>query len=392
MHAFTSITSNYLPKARVLASTLKKHNPDFKFHLLLSDKPPPDFNIEAEPFDTVINVSELSIPGMDAWIFKHRIVEMCTAVKGYGFLEIIKRYSAEKVFYFDPDMAVFKSLEHLLSALDTNSVILTPHQTIPEESYEAIIDNEICSLKHGIYNLGFLGVRSSEQGMAFVKWWASRLHDFCYDDISRGLFTDQRWVDLAPAFFPDIGILREPVYNVATWNLTHRTATGTLDGGIKINGQPLCFYHFSGFDSGDQEVMLNKYIGDSHVLRDLRNWYISECEEMGQNELAKYPCIYNSYDNEEQISDHERILYRSRVDLHHAFPNPFATADVDKSYYHWYQANVLPNADNGTSKEETVESLRIQLTSLMDELQSIKQSRSWLLFRKITRIFRKQSA
>jgi hypothetical protein len=104
---------------------------------------------------------------------------------------------------------------------------------------------------------------------------------------------------------------------------------------------------------------------------------------MGQNELAKYPCIYNSYDNEEQISDHERILYRSRVDLHHAFPNPFATADVDKSYYHWYQANVLPNADNGTSKEETVESLRIQLTSLMDELQSIKQSRSWLLFRKI---------
>ena len=126
MHAFTSITSNYLPKARVLASTLKKHNPDFKFHLLLSDKPPPDFNIEAEPFDTVINVSELSIPGMDAWIFKHRIVEMCTAVKGYGFLEIIKRYSAEKVFYFDPDMAVFKSLEHLLSALDTNSVILTP--------------------------------------------------------------------------------------------------------------------------------------------------------------------------------------------------------------------------------------------------------------------------
>ncbi len=204
LHAFTSITSNYLPKARVLAATLKKHNPEFKFHLLLSDELPPEFDIEEEPFDTIINVSELDIPGMDAWIFKHRIVEMCTAVKGYGFLEIIKRFSAEKVFYFDPDMAVFSSLGQLLNALDLHSIVLTPHQTVPEESYEAIVDNEICSLKHGIYNLGFLGIRSSEQGMEFCIWWASRLHDFCYDDIARGLFTDQRWVDLAPAFFPKL--------------------------------------------------------------------------------------------------------------------------------------------------------------------------------------------
>lgn len=388
MHAFTSITSNYLPKARVLASTLKKHNPEFQFHLLLSDELPPGFNIEKEPFDTIINVSELPIPGIDGWIFKHRIVEMCTAVKGYGFLEIIKKYSAEKVFYFDPDMAVFKSLEQLLSALDKHSVILTPHQTIPEESYEAIVDNEICSLKHGIYNLGFLGVRSSTEGMAFAKWWASRLYDFCYDDIARGLFTDQRWVDLAPAFFPGVGILREPIYNVATWNLTHRLATGTLDDGIAINGQPLCFYHFSGFDSGDQEVMLEKYIGDSHVLRDLRNWYIDECEKMGQNELAKYPCVYSTYDNGEHVSNHERILYRGRKDLQSAFPHPFNTTDIDKSYYHWYQANVSSDTDNGSSNEETVESLRIQVTELMGELRSIKHSRSWQLFSKIVRFFK----
>lgn len=377
-----------MPKARVLASSLKKYNPEFQFHLLLSDELPPKFDLIKEPFDTIINISELPIPEMDSWIFKHNIVEMCTAVKGYGFLEIIKRHTAEKIFYFDPDMVVFSSLDQLLNALDDNSIVLTPHQTVPEESYEAIVDNEICSLKHGIYNLGFLGIRSSEQGMEFCKWWASRLHDFCYDDIAGGLFTDQRWVDLAPAFFPEVGILREPIYNVATWNLTHRTASGTLDGGITINEQPLCFYHFSGFDSGAQEVMLNKYIGNSHILRDLRDWYISECQEMGQDELAKYPCIYNTYDNGKLISNHERILYRNRIDLQQAFPNPYSTVIVDKSYQAWYQANVDINVNDGTSGAEAVETLRAKVAELTAEIQGMKRSKTWRYSQKIISIFR----
>ena len=152
MHAFTSITANYLPKARVLASTLKKHNPEFQFHLLLSDSAPASFNIDSEPFDSVINVSELAISNKDAWIFKHTVVECCTAVKGYGFLEIVTRYSAEKVFYFDPDMAVFSSLESLLKALDDHyhtpsfsnglgrTLISAPFQPEPDLDGHALAD------------------------------------------------------------------------------------------------------------------------------------------------------------------------------------------------------------------------------------------------------------
>ena len=76
------------------------------------------------------------------------------------------------------------------------------------------------------YNLGFLAVRMTGQGREFIDWWAERLRLFCYDEVPNGLFTDQRWVDLAPAFFDDIAIIRDPEYNVATWNLTHRRATG----------------------------------------------------------------------------------------------------------------------------------------------------------------------
>jgi hypothetical protein len=332
--------------------------------------------LEDEPFDSVININELPIENKSSWIFKHNIVELCTAVKAISFIEIIKKYSADKVFYFDPDMVVTGPLTSLTDFLDKKSILLTPHQTEPEESYQAIVDNEICSLKHGTYNLGFLGVRNSEEGLRFLNWWAERLYGFCYADIPNGLFTDQKWIDLAPAFFEDLHITREPVYNVATWNLTHRKATGTLTDGIQVNGKPLIFYHFSGFDSGDQEVMLNRYIGDSTVLRDFRQWYIEECEKMGQSTYGIIKSVYDSYDNGESITKNQRLLYRNRQDLQKAFPQPYSTSDVDNSYYHWYNANVQ---DEMESAQDTIETLRSKLYDLKNEVDMIKSSRRWKL-------------
>ncbi len=380
LHLFTSITANYLPKARVLAESAKRQPQPVQFHLLLTDDYPADADPASEPFDSIINVTELPIADLDPWLFKHTVVEMCTAVKGFGFLEIARRFAAQKIFYFDPDMAIFGGLDALSAALDRHSIVLTPHQTQPEESEEAIVDNEICSLKHGIYNLGFLGVRTSEEGMRFMQWWADRLHRFCYDDIAGGLFTDQRWVDLAPAFFTDLGILRDPQYNVATWNLTHRSVTGSLAEGVKVNGQPLGFYHFSGFDSGAQEVMLKKYGRGSDTLFELRRWYIEQCERHGQSRLGTTPCRYAHYDDGTPISRTQRTLYRARADLPAAFPHPFSTAG--ECYRDWFRGNAQ-GAEEGAASETI---LRQQLMDARRELDLIKRSRSWRLARAIARI------
>ena len=173
----------------------------------------------------------------------------------------------------------------------------------PETDLQAILDNELCCLRHGVYNLGFLAVRRHGQGRQFVAWWADRLRRFCYDEVSNGLFTDQRWVDLAPAFFDDIAIVRDPQYNVATWNLTHRRATGRAPYEIQVNGRPLVFYHFSGFDSGAQKDMLDRYGSDSPVLFELRDWYIARCEELGQSTLSRIDCVYNRSGTADRITD-----------------------------------------------------------------------------------------
>ncbi|HWS73834.1 MAG TPA: glycosyl transferase [Quisquiliibacterium sp.] len=383
MDYYTSITSNYLPKARVLAASVKRHDPDARFHLLLSDVPPPGFDLAAEPFDTVLRLEDLPIGNHRGWAFGHALVEMCTAVKGIGALEIVRRHRPEKLFYFDPDIVVFGSLQALGAELDRNSVLLTPHLTDPERSRAGILDNEISALKHGIYNLGFIGVRCEGEGLRCLQWWSDRLLDFCRDDIPNGLFTDQRWADLIPAMFDDVRVLREPEYNVATWNLSNRTASGSAPDALTINGRPLGFYHFSGFDSGAQEAMLKAYGGESPVLFELRQWYIEQCRLNGQETLGRLPCVYARFDNGEPITKMQRILYRERADLREAFPDPFATADPARSYFHWFQANSAAEIEAGRVPPEAFDQ---RMAAAERELALIKRSRSWRLARAIARI------
>jgi len=383
IHLFTSITANYIPKARVLAKSLKKFHPDYQFHLVLSDQIPAQIDVANEPFDSIITIDQLVIPDLNRWIFKHTLVEMCTGVKGFAFKEIINRHQPDYAFFFDPDIVILSPIDSLIEKLNKNSILLTPHQTEPEQSDRAIIDNEICSLKHGSFNLGFLGIRPSEQsdGLKFIDWWTDRLQNYCYDDKMNGLFTDQKWVDLAPSFFSDLCIAREPIYNIATWNLTHRIATGNLKEGISINGKSACFYHFSGFDSGAQEIMLKEYGKHSPILFELRDWYIKQCSLSGQIEFGQIPCFYEFFDNGEKISKLQRILYRSRKDLQEAFPNPFDTSNVDKSYFYWFKQS--ENANTEGLNSESVEVLRSELMRIKEELDAIKTSRSWRITRKI---------
>ena len=339
-HFYTSVAANYIPKARVLAYGVKRFHPDAVFHLVLSDSVPVALNLEREPFDSILTLCELIPENWERWTFPHALVETTTGVKGLALRRILEMPGCTEVLYFDPDIVVLAGLDALLGHFETGAILLTPHLCEPEETLDAILDNELSVLRHGIFNLGFLGVKNCAEGVRFAAWWAARLEHFCYDDISAGMFTDQRWMDLAPVYFPGTAILRDAEYNVCTWNLTHRRVAGSLDEGVTVNGKPVVFYHFSGLDSGAQETMLAKYGAAMPALFELRSWYLAECERMGQREFSMLPWAYCCYDNGELIADAERLLYRTRPDLQEAFPNPYSTADKSHSYLDWYRDTI----------------------------------------------------
>lgn len=370
MHVYTSITSNYLPKAHVLARSIKRFHPAAIFHLVCLD------GVDGVPiedraiFDTVWTLNDLPIPNVRAWTFQHNVVECCTAIKGLAAQELLRRQGADRIYYFDPDIVVLAPLDELESLLDRYSYLLTPHLTEPETDLQGILDNEICALQHGIFNLGFLAVRATEQGRRFLDWWSARLLRFCHDDIPRGLFTDQRWIDLAPGFFPDVGVIRAPQCNVATWNLTHRKAHGRAPYEIQIDGRPLVFFHFSGLDSGAQEVMLARYGRESPVLIALRQWYLAECERAGQARHGRRRCPLDCFDDGTPITPAQRLLYRTRLDLQAAFPDPYRTADPAHSYRHWYEADAAARSHS---------SVTARLQAMEAEIQALRASRAWKL-------------
>jgi hypothetical protein len=334
--AFTVATLRYLPKARVLAKSLKRFHPEIFVSLVLAESQRPPWLTSDEPFDEVIVIPQLGISDLNCWLFKHDLVEVCTAIKGIYIDQLLTRGDSEGVFYFDADIVILRELTSLIAELADASVLLTPHQVKPEESDAAVYDTEIISLQKGVFNLGFFAVRGDKDGAHFAKWWRRRLEKYCYAEVESGLFVDQKWVNLAPALFDGVKILRDPVFNVATWNLTHRKVSGSLREGLLVNGRPLVFYHFSGLDFGGQLTMLLRYGKEMPALFELRDWYIEECAREGQSELSVARWSYDWYENGEQIRKEHRVLYRRRDDLQSAFPNPFSTVVPGKSYLYWY--------------------------------------------------------
>lgn len=347
-YAYTSLTTNYIPKARVLAQTFKRHNPTARFVVFMAEAIPPHL-AEMEPcFDEIIHISELGIEPLSPWIFSHSIVEICTAIKGHALCSLLARPDCEQVFYIDPDIAVFDSFDDLVAQFAHGAVLLTPHQLAPDTTERAIEDNELCYLMHGVYNLGFLAVHNDNEGRRFANWWKDRLAAYCYAEYGSGLFTDQKWIDLAPALFPFIHIVRDPGYNVATWNLSTREVIGGFEAGFEVRETapeevaaedrryPLRFYHFSGFDSGAQLVMLRRYGLDMPAVFLLREWYLAECAKNGQETFGAIPWEYGVYQNGEKITVEQRRIYRQRSDLQARFSDPFRTQDKNESFYHWY--------------------------------------------------------
>lgn len=344
---FTSITANYLAKARVLCKTLKKYNANATFILGISDDIPDFVDITKEPFDDIIEAKNLkAIENKNSFFFKHTITELCTAVKPFMAQEIMKKYNSN-VIYLDPDIAVFNSLKELEAMFESSSILLTPHQYIPEKEDIYIRENEILFLKRGTFNFGFFGVKNDEEGQRFLNWWAERLKNYCFDDnlevlkeLSQdgllGLFTDQKWADLIPCFFNNFKIIKEPGYNVCTWNLSARHVVKKDKDVFTVNDKPLYFFHFSGYDSGGHRNELMKsldYYPHNKDVMLLSKWYEEQLKINEQDVFGKIK-IKSKYSNGEEIKNLERKIYHIRKDIYHIFPNPYEVTD-GHCYYKW---------------------------------------------------------
>lgn len=321
---YTIFTFGYLSRACVLVETVRVAHPDWEMLAVIADAPPPGLPPEAlAPFDRVMWGTELGIPRFRAWMFKHDIVEACSALKG-PTLRFLLAEGADLVVFLDPDIAVFHPLDLLTTQHATASIILTPHQIAPNDDPVAIRESELVSMKYGIYNLGFIAVRNDDNGRAFAHWWAEATLRAGYDDPAEGLFGDQKYCDLAPALFDGVQIARDPGCNVASWNLSRRHIAFAPDGGIRVNGAPLRFYHFTKI-TGVGALMTERTAGDNTEVYEIVNWYKRSLIRNSFAAADAAPWHFAHFDTGETIPRPLRLFWRDRTDLVATFDDPFAT-------------------------------------------------------------------
>src|ERR1700719_2979334 len=304
----TIIAKNYLAQARVLMDSVKTFDPHCMRVVLQVDRVEGYFDPAKEDF-LVVSSEDLGIPHSSWFHFKYSVLELSTGVKPFFLSWLIRNYKLEKIIYLDPDIRIYSSLSGIKEALDSADIVLTPHLT--EELNDERQPSELQILRAGTYNLGFIGVRTNAEVENFLLWWQSRLYDHCVVDLARGYFVDQRWIDLVPGLFSRVRILRDAGYNVAYWNATHRHITWRNDAPY-VNGDPLCFFHFSGYDASEPGVISKHQdrlsLSSREDLRILCDQYRQELFATGFADTSRWPYTHAKFRNGCPIPDIGRHL------------------------------------------------------------------------------------
>lgn len=315
--AFTLCSINYLGQAKTLGDSLMKYNPDYKFIIGLVDKNTAQVDLSFLGNHQVLEVADIHIERFEEMYTEYNIVELITAVKPFYFDYLFKTYKeAVSVIYFDPDIMVFSKFEEMDENLKKFNTILTPHFTTP------ILDNKLPTEKHvfntGVFNLGFVAMKRSEETYKLLDWWMRKLRYECILDLTRGYFVDQLWMNLAPAYFDKVLIEKAPGYNTAHWNL-HERNIQHKNGVYYVNGSPLVFFHFSHFSLKHPDQIASFHTRYSFANRPdivpLFDLYKDNLRKNRYLELISVKCFYVNNNAKKAFKKNVKAFLRKNVPL-----------------------------------------------------------------------------
>jgi hypothetical protein len=291
--AVTICSTNFMAKALALRESYLTFHPESDFYILIVDRKHDRFGSLA-PDVNILWVEDLGIKDFSHYAMKFDILELNTNVKPTILSSLLLHYN--KVLYLDPDIYFYGTLQPVFTDLESHSIVITPHTLTPIMDGKRPAETDF--IRFGTYNLGFVGVSKCEEGFKFLEWWSKRCLEHGFYEPQRGLSTDQKWIDLAPSFFPGLKILRDPGLNVAFWNLHERVVSNR--GGIwMVNEEcPLRFFHFSSFIANSPHAIAGKQsrfaIESRPDLHELLDAYAARVRE---NENERYSDYHYSFDH-----------------------------------------------------------------------------------------------
>ena len=325
----TIVATNYLAQAMGLEETVARWHPEASMVTLIADDPS-----SSRP-DGRMSVGALRLPEgeLTKMAAIYDVMEFSTALKPWLLSHLLDE-GFDQVWYIDPDIRLFAPLAPVRWSLRDHAVALTPHALTPYPR-DTMGPSEGGIRQAGIYNLGFIGV--TPRAKEFLGWWGDRLLTDAIVDFNAALFTDQRWVDFAPAI-TDVAVLDAPGLNVAYWNLHERIIEKNPDGSYLVNREPLFFFHFSGF-STRTPMQLTRHAGENprvsvHHYQALPEIVANYAKDLDAHDFSvrmNTPYQWGMSAGGVPLDRMIRKAYRNAVlsTSHSSPPNPFAPEETE---------------------------------------------------------------
>ncbi|MFV8327796.1 hypothetical protein [Flavobacterium sp. ZS1P14] len=352
---FTICAKNYIGLALALEKSIRERNDDVDFFIFVADEFSAEEEIENLPDNIIVAKNTIGI-SQEQWqqmSFKYDLTEFCTSIKPSCFKYLFERFKPDACVYFDPDILVFNSLDTIYDELEYKSIIVTPHITTIQDVYTGKL-NERNLLYSGMFNLGFLALKNDANAKKMLDWWEIRLEDRCFQNMMENYFTDQKWMDFLPSFFPtQLLISHDLGLNVAPWNFYEREIINR-DNSLFVKNRikkevntvyPLTFVHFSGYNYKaliDGEIIQGN-IKNFEGYEDFKEIFDRYAKFIKQSDFSKYIKLgysYNYFSNHVSISSVYRKLFRRLYEDKKIISNPF---DAGNSFYLSLQGAKLIN-------------------------------------------------
>jgi glycosyltransferase involved in cell wall biosynthesis len=348
VNACTIIAKNYVAQARVLARSFAEHHPDGRFWTLIIDDFTDYIDPAGEPFE-VLTPADIDCEPFGDMAIRYSVIELSTAVKPWLLRHLMKEVSGP-ITYLDPDIQVFAPLDELEDLARTHGVALTPHNSEPIPA-DGRRPTQIDIMIAGVYNLGYISLAPGEEIDKLLDWWSDRLRRDCRVDPVYGYFVDQRWFDLAPGFVSDYAIVRDSRYNIAYWNL-HSRALSHDGERYTVDGRPLAFFHFSGFDP-EQPTVLSRHQdrvdpARHPVLRRILDEYAASAKHEGYAAAQAWPYTFDALPGGTRLDPVVRKLFIEAEARDELSASPFST-DGAEAFLEWLGAPA-PGAPPGVHR------------------------------------------
>lgn len=289
-HFCTISTSSHLYKVYALHESIMSIHKNSVLHVLVVDS----FNIELSKSNSFLKFYELSY--LSSEIAKKIINKYSLnkdklrwSLKSVYLSQLLSDSVSKSLVYVDNDIAFFNDFLFLFDLLDKYNILLSPHYypINPNENQNWLEAN----FKVGLYNAGFFACNIN--ALEALNWWSNCCLYRCERNSIRGLWDDQKYLDVMPIHFEKVKVLHHKGCNLADWNegvLLRKEKDGEVF--IADKWKPI-FIHFTGttihnFLQGN-DIILKKYFDEYvQMLKKYKNQLQISKESYSLNPIEKF--------------------------------------------------------------------------------------------------------